>query len=134
MNTAYKYAELTHKIIGCAMKVYNILGNGFQEKIYQRALAIEMTKQGLKFIEEFEMMIYYDNSFIGKRRVDFFVEEKIMVELKAISDLEKRDITQGLNYLEASRNEIALLLNFGSTSLQFHRLHLKKSKSTQSNH
>lgn len=125
MNTDYKYAELTHKIIGCAMKVCNTLGNGFQEKIYQRALAIEMAKQTLKFTEEFSMIIYYDDIALGKRRVDFFVEEKIMVELKAISDLEKRDITQALNYLEASRIEVGLLINFGSTSLQFHRMHLK---------
>ena len=87
-----------------------------------------MTKQGLKFIEEFEMTIYYDDIPIGKRRVDFFVEQKIMVELKAISDLKKRDITQALNYLEASKNEVGLLLNFGSISFQFHRLQLKPSK------
>mgnify|MGYP003575853089 CR=1 FL=1 len=71
------------------------------------------------------MIIYYDDIALGKRRVDFFVEEKIMVELKAISDLEKRDITQALNYLEASRIEVGLLINFGSASLQFHRRHLK---------
>jgi GxxExxY protein len=126
MNTDYKYAELTHTIIGCAMRVYNILGNGFQEQIYQRAMAIEMAKHGLKFVEEFEMTIFYGNIKIGIRRVDFFVEEKVMVELKAIGMVENVNITQALNYLEASKTEIGLLLNFGSTSLQFHRLKLKE--------
>ena len=129
MNADYKYAELTHKIIGCAMKVYNMLGNGFQEQIYQRAMAIEMAKQGVKFVEEFGMTIFYDNIKIGIRRVDFLVEEKVMVELKALTTIEKANITQALNYLEASKTEIGLLLNFGSTSLQFHRLKLKEKSS-----
>ena len=129
MNPDYRHAELTHTIIGCAMKVYNTLGNGFQEQIYQRAMAIEMAKDGLKFVEEFGMTIFYDNIKIGIRRVDFLVEEKVMVELKALSMIEKANITQALNYLEASRTEIGLLLNFGSTSLQFHRLKLKEKSS-----
>ena len=83
MYTEYKYGELTHTIIGCAMKVHNTLGNGFQEQFYQRAMAIEMAKQGVKFVEEFGMTIFYDNVKIGIRRIDFLVEEKVMVELKA---------------------------------------------------
>ena len=78
------YEELTRKITGCAMKAHSILGNGFQEVIYQRAMAIEMRKQGLNFAREMEMIIFYEGEDIGTRRVDFFVEEKIMVELKAI--------------------------------------------------
>ena len=74
--------ELTGKIIGCAMKVHSTLGNGFQEVIYQRCLAIEMRKQGLSFQQEMEMAIYYEEEYVGKRRVDFFVENKIMVEVK----------------------------------------------------
>ena len=74
----YKYSDITSKIIGCAMKVHSVLGNGFQEVIYQRALAIEMRKAGLEFIRELEMPIFYDNEEIGTRRVDFFVESKIM--------------------------------------------------------
>ena len=80
--------KLTHKIIGCAMKVHNTLGNGFQEIIYQRALAIEMQKQGLNFLREMEMSIFYEGINIGTRRVDFFVADKVMVELKAIEKLE----------------------------------------------
>ena len=122
----YKYSEITKMIIGCAMKVHSTLGNGFQEVIYQRALAIEMDKQGLSFDRELEMDIYYDNNHIGTRRVDFFVEDKIMVELKALVSLEKVHLAQALNYLEAYQIEIGLLINFGSPSLQFKRLTIEE--------
>lgn len=118
----YKYSDITSKIIGCAMKVHTVLGNGFQELIYQRALAIEMRKAALEFIRELEMPIFYDNEEIGTRRVDFFVESKIMVELKAITQLEKVHLAQALNYLEAYKMEIGLLINFGEISLKFHRI------------
>ena len=118
-----KYKELTEKIIGCAMRVHNTLGNGFQELIYQRALALELAKADLKFAQELEMIIYYDGVDIGKRRVDFFVEGSIMVELKAIISLEDVHLAQAMNYLEAYKMEIGLLINFGSKSLQFKRVH-----------
>jgi len=122
MNEEYKYKDLTHKIIGCAMEVHKFLGNGFQEVIYQRALAIELSKAGLNFQRELEMPIYYKDEHIGTRRVDFLVEDLIMVELKAITGLEKVHLAQALNYLEAYKLEIGLLINFGSTSLQFKRI------------
>jgi GxxExxY protein len=122
----YKHSEITQKIIGSAMKVHNTLGSGFQEVIYQRALAIEMSKQGLSFVREMEMPIFYENEEIGRRRVDFFVEGKIMVELKAVSELEKVHLAQALNYLEAYKMEIGLLINFGNTKLDFKRLTLQK--------
>ena len=118
----YKYSELTEKIIGCAMRVHSKLGNGFQEVIYQRALAIELEKANLLFVRELEMPIFYDDVNIGTRRVDFLVEEKILVELKAISKLEKVHLAQSLNYLEAFKLEIGLLINFGTTRLEFKRL------------
>jgi GxxExxY protein len=118
-----KYKELTEKIIGCAMRVHNTLGNGFQELIYQRALALELAKADLKFAQELEMIIYYDGVDIGTRRVDFFVEGSIMVELKAIISLEDVHLAQAMNYLEAYKMEIGLLINFGSKSLQFKRVH-----------
>lgn len=90
--------------------------------VYQRALAIEMSKQGLSYVREMEMPIYYDGENIGTRRVDFFVEEKIMVELKALTNLEKAHLAQALNYLEAYKMEIGLLINFGNTKLEFKRL------------
>jgi len=79
----YLYSDITEKIIGSAMTVHNILGNGFQEVVYQRALAIEMIDQGLSITRELEIPIFYKDEEIGSRRVDFFVEEKIMVEIKA---------------------------------------------------
>ena len=118
----YPESELTGKIIGCAMEVHKILGNGFQEVIYQRALAIEMTKQSLEYSREHEMEIFYKGENIGSRRVDFFVEGKIMVELKAIILLEDVHLAQAINYLEAYNMEIGLLINFGSRSLQFKRV------------
>src|SRR5580698_289044 len=93
--------DLTHKIIGCAMKVHNYLGNGFQEVIYQRALAIEFRMAGLNYEREKEMSIYYYEELIGTRRADFFVDERVMVELKALAKLEEVHKTQAINYLEA---------------------------------
>jgi GxxExxY protein len=124
----YKYHSITEKIIGAAMKVHAALGNGFQEVIYQRALEIEMEDSGLKFLREFSMPVYYKNRQIGERRVDFFVEDKIMVEIKAIIQLENVHLAQGKNYLEAYNMQVGLLINFGSASLQFKRLENQKYK------
>jgi GxxExxY protein len=122
----YKFKEITEKIIGAAMKVHAALGNGFQEVIYQRALEIEMEEYGLKFAREFEMPIYYKGRKVGVRRVDFFVENKIMVELKAVIQLENVHLAQAKNYLEAYNMQVGLLLNFGSISLQIKRLENSK--------
>lgn len=121
-----KYEDITRRTIGCAMKVHSALGNGFQEMIYQRALAIELERQGLQFAREVEMRIYYEDINIGTRRVDFFVEDKIMVELKAVSVLEDRHLAQAMNYLEAYNLPIGLLINFGSKSLTFKRVYNTK--------
>jgi GxxExxY protein len=121
-----KHEELTKNIISCAMKVHSTLGNGFQEVIYQRALAIEMQFEELAFEREKEMSIFYRERHIGTRRVDFFVENKIMVELKAVINLEDVHLAQAMNYLEAYNMEIGLLINFGSKSLQFKRVHNNK--------
>ena len=118
-----RHEELTHKIIGCAMKVHSTLGNGFQEVIYQRAMVIEMDKQGLRYEREMEMTIYYDDTAIGNRRVDFFVEDVIMVELKALIKLEDVHLAQAMNYCQAYNLPIGLLINFGSRSLEFKRVY-----------
>jgi GxxExxY protein len=110
------YDPLTYKIIGCAMEVHKKMGNGFQEVIYQRCLAIEMHKHGLNFSREHEMKIYYDETEVGTRRVDFFVENQIMVELKAIVKLEEVHLAQAMNYLEAYQIPLGLLINFGGKS------------------
>lgn len=128
----YKYSELTLKIIGCTMEVHKRLGNGFQEVIYQRALAIEMGLAGITFSREYEMPIFYRDEQIGTRRVDFLVEGVISVELKAIVKLEDVHFAQAINYLEAYNLEIGLLISFGETSLNFKRLTNKKFKPQQS--
>ncbi len=108
------------------MQVHSSLGNGFQEVIYQRALAIEMQFHGLEFEREKNMTIFYRDFDIGTRRVDFFVENKIMVEIKAKSELDNSHLNQAINYLEAYQMKIGLLINFGANSLQFKRVHNNK--------
>ena len=128
----YPLSDLTGKIIGCAMEVHRIMGNGFQEVVYQRCLAIEMSQQGLEFSREHEMELNYKGEHVGTRRVDFFVEGKVMVELKAIVALESFHLAQVINYLEAYGLEIGLLLNFGNTSLQFKRVMKPNKNQSQS--
>jgi len=127
-KTPAEFNDCTSKIIGCAMKVHSTLGNGFQEVIYQRALELEMAHEGLGFAREMEMPIFYRDVEIGTRRVDFFVEGEIMVELKAIIELEDVHLAQAINYLEAYNMKTGLLISFGSKSLQFKRLLNKKYK------
>src|SRR5580765_7410635 len=127
----YKYSDITQRIIGCAMRVHSSLGCGFPENIYHRAMTIEMKDEGLHFESEKEVTIYYKNQSIGKRRVDFFVERVVSVEIKAISELNDSNLNQGLNYLEAFKIEVGLLLNFGAKSLQFKRL-INSMKSVES--
>lgn len=119
-----KYQDITGKIIGCAFEVHNFLGNGFQEVIYQRALSWEFEQMGLNFIREISQDIFYKNLTdpIGKRRADFVVENKILIELKALKELEDVHLNQVLNYLKTYKLEIGLLINFGSKSLEFKRL------------
>jgi len=129
-NEKYPLSDLTGKIIKCALEVHKHLGNGFQEVIYQRALAIEFDLQNVAFAREFEMPLYYKGEQIGTRRVDFFVDEKVMVEIKAVIQLEEVHLAQAINYLEAYKMEVGLLVNFGSKSLEFKRVMNKKSKSS----
>src|SRR5258707_6247023 len=123
-----KYSDITGKIIGCAFEVHKFLGNGFQEVIYQRALKYEMQEAGLEFVREIEQDIYYKDlpEPIGRRRADFVVEGKILVELKAVVSLEDVHLAQALNYLKAYRLEVGLLINFGGKSLTFKRLILDR--------
>ena len=129
MEKKLKYEDITRRIIGAAMKVHSALGNGFQEAIYQRAMVIEMPYEDLQFEREKEMEIFYRGISIGKRRVDFFIEALIMLEMKAVSQLNDANIAQGLNYLEAYNMEVGLLINFGAKSLEWKRLLNKKYRS-----
>ena len=106
INREHKYSVLTGKVIGCAMTVHSALGNGFQEVIYQRALAIEMANQCIVFSREHEMPIYYREQHIGTRRVDFLVVAIVSVELKAIIQLDDVHLAQAINYLEAYDLEV----------------------------
>ncbi|MGN6532307.1 MAG: GxxExxY protein [Ginsengibacter sp.] len=119
----YKHQELTHKIIGCAMEVHKFLGNGFQEVIYQRALAYEIWKANLNFQREIEKQIYYKEmqNPLGTRRADFIIEEKVLLETKALSKLDEVHWAQTLNYLKAYKYEVGLLINFGAKSLEWKR-------------
>jgi GxxExxY protein len=120
--------DLTRKIIGCAMEVHNQMGNGFQELVYQRALAIEFQFQEVSYTRELEMPLEYKGEPVGTRRVDFFVEELVMVEIKAIEKLEGVHKAQAINYCEAYNIADGLLINFGAQSLQFHRVYNKRLK------
>jgi GxxExxY protein len=117
-----KHGDLTSGVIKSSYAVHNILGNGFQEVIYQRALEIELRTAQIPYLREYEMPIYYWREIIGSRRVDFLINEIISVELKAITNLESVHLAQALNYLEAYNLEIGLLINFGQTSLEIKRL------------
>ena len=120
------FDKITHNIIGSAMEVHNILGNGFQEVVYQRALSIEMKLQNVEHQREFEMPLFYKGFDVGQRRVDFMVANEISVEIKAIINLEDVHLAQAINYLEAYNLQTGLLINFGAKSLQFKRLFNKK--------
>ena len=124
MSIELKYKDITEKIIGAAFEVHKFLGNGFQEVIYQRALAWEFSQSGLVYAREIEQEIFYKELMdpIGTRRADFVVEGKILVELKALIALEDVHLAQVLNYLKAYKLEVGLLINFGSKSLTFKRL------------
>ena len=123
-----KLGDITGKIIGCAMEVHSCLGKGFHESIYQRALALEMTEQGLSFECEFEIEIFYKGTMVGKKRADFRVARCVMVELKAVSEMDGADLAQTINYLEAFDVDVALLINFGAKSLQCRRVTKNRSR------
>ena len=128
MSNNLKHGDITDKIIGEAIEVHKFMGNGFQEVIYQRALAVEMRRTGLDFAREVEQDIYYKDfpEPIGTRRADFVVAGIVIVELKAITELEPVHEAQILNYLKAYRLEIGLLINFGEKKINVNRLILSQ--------
>ncbi len=113
---------ITYKINGCAMKVHNTLGGGFQEVIYQRCLAIEFERAGLGFERESEHIIFYEGVEVGTRRADFVVENKVIVEIKALISLENVHLAQAKNYVNAYNKPVGLLINFGGKSLEFKKI------------
>ncbi len=127
VNKEYKFSRLTGDIIGCAMRLHAYLGNGYPEIIYQRGLAHEMNKTGITFSREVEMPVYYDGIQIGTRRADFIINEQVVLELKAVSEINSRHANQVLNYLKAYNLEVGLLINFGEESLRPKRFINSKS-------
>lgn len=113
--------ELTKAVIGCAMRVHTTLGNGFPEIIYQRSLAIELERSGMQFEQEIHLPVYYLDKEVGARRVDFLVDQRVVVELKALTEITPLHYAQIINYLKAYRLEVGLLLNFGEVSLKYKR-------------
>lgn len=133
MNKNYKYSKITGAIIGSAMQVHSALGNGFPEVIYQRSLAIEFQTEEITYNREVSMPLYYKGKSVGKRRVDFVVEDKVLVELKAVSEINETHFNQILNYLTAFQIEIGLLINFGENSLNFKRFINSKLNTNKAN-
>lgn len=128
MESKHKYWDITEKIIQASMNVHNTLGSGFMEMIYQKAMIIEAPVLGLSVKSEIEMPIFYRNVHIGTRRVDLFVNDIILVELKAVANLENVHLAQAINYLEAFKLKVGLLINFGASKLQFRRLMLNEEQ------
>ena len=118
----FKYSEITSKVIGSAIEVHKILGCGFQEVVYQRALSLELYSRNVDHMREVEMPIYYKEQRIGTRRVDFLVEGVVSVEIKAVTELNDIHLAQALNYLEAYNIEVGLLINFGEKRINVKRI------------
>ncbi len=128
IKAEFKYSDITEKIIGCAMKVHQRMRNGYPELIYHNCLIIEFGKAGINFQNKVELPIFYENVEVGKRRIDFLIENKVVLEIKAITELNDAHLAQGLNYLEGLHLEIGLLINFGAKSLEMKRLINNKVK------
>jgi GxxExxY protein len=114
--------EVTQKIIGCAYKVSNTLGSGFLEKVYENALALEIHKTGLKVEQQYSLKVFYDGVVVGEYAADLLVENKVLIELKAVKDLDEIHAAQSMNYLKATGLPICLLINFGKSKIQIRRL------------
>ena len=116
-----EYVELTNTIIGCAFRVYNILGYGFLESVYEKAMLIELNKAGLRAEFQKEILVHYDGQIVGEFKADIFVEDVIIVELKSVRMLSKAHEVQLVNYLLATQKSVGLLINFGEKSVEVKR-------------
>lgn len=118
MTSSYDHllhSKITDKIIAGAYRVFNKLGAGFMEKVYENALVVELSKQGLKVLQQYPIRVYYDESLVGEYYADLYVEDKVIVELKAVIELSRVHETQLVNYLKATKTKVGLLINFGET-------------------
>ncbi len=114
--------ELSQKVIGCAMRVHRTLGCGFLETVYEKALAIELRRNRVSFQNQIKLLVHYRDEVVGKYFADLIIENELLLELKASKSLDSTGESQLLNYLNASNIQVGLLINFGSTSLQFRRM------------
>lgn len=122
----YKYSDITGKIIKCEYDVYNSLGSGFLERVYENALIIKLNKTGLKAVQQYPISVYFENEIVGEYIADILVEDEIIVELKAIQELNEINEAQIINYLKATGKEIGLLINFGHEIQIRRRIFTKK--------
>ena len=120
-DVAY-YNSLTEQIIGCAYSVANVLGEGFLEKVYENALAHELEKTGLKVSRQESVKVFYDGIVVGDYFVDLIVDEEIIIELKAVKNIDNSHLAQCINYLKATGKKLALLINFGNSRVQVKRV------------
>ena len=116
-----EYEELTKIIIGCAYKVYNVLGYGFLESVYEKAMLIELDKAGVRAEFQKEVLVHYDGQIVGEFKTDILVEDVVIVELKSVRMLSKAHEVQLVNYLSATQNSVGLLINFGEKSVEVKR-------------
>ncbi len=121
INRIMKYKDITEKVLAAAFKVHKKLGFGFLEKVYKNAMLVELKKSGLKVEPEKPIKVYYEGEEVGDYFADLIVEDKVIVELKAVENLNKKFEVQLVNYLTATGLDVGLLLNFGKESLQYKR-------------
>lgn len=130
--TTYIYSDITEKIIQCFYMVYNTLGYGFLEKVYEKALSIELRKAELQIEVQFPIKVYYQNELVGEYFTDIIVNDSVIIELKAIESLHNIHGNQLVNYLKATGIEVGLLLNFGPKP-EIRRKIFTKSQSDETN-
>ena len=116
------HKELTYKIIGCAMKVHRELGYGFLEKVYENALMVLLEKEGMKAEQQYPISVYFENKVVGEYFADILVEDKVLIELKAIERTANTHYAQLLNYLKATKIRLGLLINFAPKKLEYERI------------
>jgi GxxExxY protein len=123
---------LTQQIIGLSYRVANTLGHGFVEKVYENALAFELRRAKVPFVQQKVVEVFYEGANVGRYKADLIVEDRVIVEIKAIQALSDVDVAQGLNYLRATGLPTCLLINFGKAKIEVRRLGMSPGKGTGS--
>jgi len=116
-----KYEKLTEKIIGCSYQVYNKMGFGFLESVYEKCLMLKLNKAGLKAESQYPITVYYEDTVVGEFAADIIVEDSIILEIKAVRHIAKAHEVQLVNYLNAIQKDIGLIINFGEKEVEIKR-------------